>query len=374
MMTALVAVLPLVACTMTLLNAVSWRRGRTGASFSGRVSLLIPARNEAMRLPAALRAVAASHSPPHEVIVYDDGSTDATPAVLAELAREMPTLRVIRGGDLPAGWVGKPHACERLAGAATGEVLVFVDADVVLSPTGLERLASIHADGASVVTAVPLQITRSPFEQLVVPFLLLSYLSWLPLELVARSRDERVVAANGQVLSVTRDALQKLGGFAAVRTEIVDDVALVRQAKRTGLPVAFVDGSQIASCRMYDSAGAVWRGFSKNIHEGVGSSQALAGVVALYFATFVLPWLLLGLSAVWPALLLPAAVAVSANVLQRVVLSLRWRQSLLGVAHQAIGALCVIAIALNSLRWSLRGEIHWAGRRYRSRAARRGLA
>ena len=206
------------------------------------------------------------------------------------------------------------------------------------------------------------------------PFLLLTYLSWLPLELVARLRDQRVVAANGQVLLVHRDALATLGGFAAVRSEIVDDVALVRCAKRAGLHVAFVDGTSIAACRMYRDARSVWQGFSKNIHEGVGSAPALLGVIALYFATFVLPWLLLAAAIASPALLTPAALAVGANLLQRLVLAIRWRQSGWGLLHQAFGALCVIAIALNSLRWSMRGQIHWAGRSYAPRAARRGVA
>jgi chlorobactene glucosyltransferase len=359
---------------MTLVNAATWRRGREGARFEGRVSVLIPARNEAARLPAALRAIAKSRHPVHEIIVYDDGSTDTSAAVLADLAQEIPYLRVIRGGDLPAGWVGKPHACERLAAAATGDFFLFLDADVELDETGLERLASIHASGARLVTAVPRQIARSPVEQLVVPFLLLTYLSWLPLELVARLRDERVVAANGQVLSIHREALAALGGFAAVRSEIVDDVALVRCAKRAGLRVAFADGTSIATCRMYRDARSVWQGFSKNIHEGVGSAPALLGVIALYFATFVLPWLVLAAAILRPWLVLPAALAVGANLVQRAVLSVRWRQSGWGLLHQAFGALCVIAIALNSLRWSMRGQIHWAGRSYAPRAARRGVA
>ncbi len=369
----LVAVAPVIACSMTVLNALTWRRGRTGSRFMGRVSVLIPARNEAARLPAALRAIALSHHPIDEILVYDDGSTDGSESVLADLGREIPSLRVIRGGELPAGWVGKPHACSRLAAEARGEVLVFLDADVVLAPDGLERLASIH-QGAPLVTAVPRQLTGSPVEHLVLPFLLLSYLSWLPLELVARLRSERVVAANGQVLAIDRDALAKLGGFAAVRTEIVDDVALARHAKRAGLRVAFADGTQIAACRMYGSGRAVWEGFSKNIHEGVGGSAALLGVVTLYFITFILPWLALVVSAWLPALLPAAAVAVLANLCQRSLLVVRWRQSAWGVLHHVAGASLVIVIAVNSLVWSLRGEIRWAGRRYGARAARRGLA
>ncbi len=370
----LVAAAPLAACGLTVVNAATWRRGTPGRSYDGTVSVLIPARNEAQRLPAALRSIAASRHPLHEIVVYDDGSTDETPAVLQALAREIPRLRVLRGeGTLPVGWVGKPHACDRLARSATGDVLVFVDADVCLAADGLERLASV-GHTADVVTAVPRQVTVSLLERLVVPFLLLSYVSWLPLELVARTRDPRVVAANGQVLAMRRRALEDLGGFGVVRGEIVDDVALCRAAKEAGLRVAFVDGTHIASCRMYGSGRAVWDGFSKNIHEGVGGSVALGFVVALYVAAFVAPWMALGAAAFGAFALGPAAAAAGANVLQRTLLAWRWRQSAWGVVHHAAGALVVIAIAINSLCWSLRGDIRWAGRSYGARAVRRRLA
>lgn len=366
----LLLVAPAAAFLMTAFNAATWRRGRPDAYFGGRVSVLVPARNEAKRLPATLRAIAASAHPVHEIVVYDDGSTDDSGAVLATLREEIPALRVLSGTELPAGWVGKPHACARLAEAATGDVLVFVDADVRLAPDGLARLASIHESGVDLVTAVPKQVTRSPVEALVVPFLLLSYLSWLPLELVARTRDERVVAANGQLLSIDRRALLGLGGFEVVRDEIVDDVALARQAKRAGLRVAIADGTAMASCRMYESGRAVWEGFSKNIHEGVGGSRALVGVVALYILSFILPWLALAASAWYPTLFLPAVCGVAANVAQRTLLAAHWRQSWWGLVHHSAGAMAVIAIAFNSLIWSARGEIRWAGRRYAARSLR----
>ncbi len=370
-----VAAIPLAAAALTVVNAATWRRGRPGEEHGGTVSVLIPARNEAARLPAALRALAKSRHAIHEIVVYDDGSTDETPRVLAQLAAEIPNLRVLRGdGRLPPGWVGKPHACERLAEAATGDLLVYLDADVILEPDGLERIVSILRTGAELVTAVPRQITGSLVERLVVPFLLLSYVSWLPLELVSRSRDPRVVAANGQVLAVRREALRRVGGFGAVRDEIVDDVSLCRAAKRAGVRVAFIDGTWIASCRMYRSGRSVWEGFSKNIHEGVGGSGGLAFVVSLYLAAFVVPWFSLGAAAFGELDALPAAVAVGANVVQRLILTVRWRQSPAGILHHAIGALVVIAIAINSLRWSLRGDIRWAGRSYGARSARRGLA
>lgn len=376
---ALVA-LPTVALAMTALNALSWRRGRPDARFGSRLSVLIPARNEATRLPACVRALAASTQPIHEIIVYDDDSTDGTAAVVVALAEEVPQLRLVRGQPLPPGWVGKPHACHRLAQEATGDVLCFLDADVLVDPDGLARVASIlegaaGAPRADVVTAAPRQIVETPAERLVVPFLLLSYVSWLPLELVARTADPRIVAANGQILAVTKASLAKMGGFEAIGHEIVDDVAFCRRAKEVGLRVAFADGTEMARCRMYASARQVWEGFSKNIHEGVGSAPALLIVAAVYLATFAAPAAALVVAAVAAPGWLPAAlVAASAVAAQRVLAWLRWKQPASGILTHPFGALAVVAIAMNSLRWSLRGEIKWAGRRYGGRATRRSAA
>ena len=159
------------------------------------------------------------------------------------------------------------------------------------------------------------------------PLLLLTYTSWLPLFLVAASRDPRFVAANGQLLAVRRDAYDRLGGFAAVAHEIVDDVAFCRRAKEHGERLVFADGFRMARCRMYDSAKGVWDGFSKNIYEGIGGTPwALALVLALHLAVFVGPYValvlaLLGITELW----WPAMVGVGANVALRGVLVLRFR-------------------------------------------------
>jgi hypothetical protein len=234
----------------------------------------------------------------------------------------------------------------------------------------------MRATGAELLTAMPRQITRSFSERLVVPFLLLSYVSWLPLELVARTRDPRVVAANGQVLMTTRRTLSRLGGFASIAHEIVDDVALCRHAKASGLRVAFADGTRAARCRMYRSAREVWAGFSKNICEGVGGGVSVAAVSLLYLVTFVLPYAAAALA--WAAgdarFIAPAAAAAGFNLAQRTLAAWRWKQAWDGLVTHPLGALAVVAIAINSLAWSLRGRITWAGRRYAERTARARVA
>jgi glycosyltransferase involved in cell wall biosynthesis len=245
-----------------------------------RFSVLVPARDEERNIGDCLAALDASPLRPTEVLVLDDGSTDRTAEIVANAT--LPELRLLRNTNLPPGWIGKVHACHRLAAEATGDVLLFLDADTRLEPEGIARIASLFQDyGADIVTAVPRQEVRTWAERLLLPVLHLTYAAWLPMPLVWRTRDPRLLAANGQVLAITRQALDRIGGFAAVRHEVVDDMAICRRAKRAGLRVVFADGHHLATTRMYRSAREVWDGFSKNLYEGIGGRpHALAGVIA----------------------------------------------------------------------------------------------
>ena len=330
-------ILPGLALAMTLYNLRYWPRGRAGGSLEP-VSVLIPARNEERNLSATLAALREAQGPIAEILVYDDASTDRTPQILAEAAALDPRLRVLSGTGLPAGWIGKTHACHRLAEAAQSDNLLFLDSDVRWRPHGLAHLANLVQDyRADLVTAVPAQVLGSFFERLVLPLLHLTYTSWLPLPLIWRSPNPRFLAANGQVLFVHRQAYLRTGGFAAVREEVVDDMAFCRRAKEVGLRVVFADGSRLASCRMYTSAAEVIAGFSKNLYEGIGGSlPRLIVILGLYFGAFVAPFLMLPLAVFWPELLAPVLVAVAANLGLRGALALRFAQPWWSVDRKSV--------------------------------------
>lgn len=368
----LLAAPPLFVLTLVLFNLAVWPRGRADGRIAGRVSVLIPARDEAETIERCVRACT---PPPDEIIVYDDDSSDGTAGIVAHLAAEDGRVRLVRGVPLPPGWVGKPHACHRLAEAASGDVLVFLDADTEASPECLARIGSIFADfRADAVTAATRQVTGTWAERWIIPLLHLTYVAWLPLPLVWRSRDPRFLVANGQLLAIRRAALDAAGGWSSVRAEVVDDMALCRRVKETGGRVVFADGHLMARCRMYRGAGEVWRGFSKNLAEGVGGTGAgVLGVIALYGIVFVAPYV--GLAAALlgaRALLAPSLAGVAANVLIRIALALRLRQPMEGIVLHPLALLGAMGIAVNSFRWRRRGDIRWRGRRYASREARLG--
>jgi chlorobactene glucosyltransferase len=248
--------LPVLPLVISTINLLTWRRGtvqkKTVSNQS--LSVLIPARNEAKRIVETIQSVLNSAGPSvrlEEILVYDDNSEDATAALILENFGDEPRVRVLEGQPLPIGWIGKPHACQRLLDEARGEVLLFMDADVHLVPGGTERLLSflVSERPAKVVTAVPRQVVGGFFERLVLPLLILTYTSWLPLRLVEVGRRGSTVAANGQLLLMRREVALSLGGFEAVRAEIVDDVAFCRHAKTSGYRVVFADGFHSATIR-----------------------------------------------------------------------------------------------------------------------------
>ncbi|MFT6233889.1 MAG: chlorobactene glucosyltransferase [Myxococcota bacterium] len=202
-------------------------------------------------------------------------------------------------------------------------------------------------------------------ERLVVPLLHVTYTSWLPLALVWASRNPRFLAANGQIVGIHRTALGDIGGFEAIKDQVVDDMALCRRAKVRGHRVVFADGHHMANCRMYDSASEVWEGFSKNIFEGLGESIiALTAVSGLYILAFVAPYILAAVAVWQPALRPLAGVVLGVALASRIALAIRHRHPVSSVIFHPFGVLVLIAIAWNSMRWSKSGTIRWAGRTY----------
>jgi len=334
-----------------------------------RLSVLIPARNEADNIEDCLSSVLASSASgiEMEIIVLDDSSTDGTGALAAAAGGSR--VSILQGRELPEGWLGKSYACTQLAEAAAGDWLLFLDADVRLQPLALQAaISTAEAQGGGLVTGFPRQITGTWLERLVVPMMVFTVICHLPVPLVRGSRDPRFVAAHGGFMLIHRDSYARCGGHAAIRGDLVDDMALARAVKRAGEPVNLADISGLVSMRMYHNAGEVWSGYRKNIYAGIGRSpMLLLAVLMLYLSLYLLPvaaalyFCLTGQSL---AAAMPVAAVLTGIAIKRTS-DAAGRQPVWFCLLLPASILCLSLIAVGSWRGSRSGGgYEWKGRRY----------
>lgn len=331
-----------------------------------RLSVLVPARNEAAVIGGTVARILGQQGVALELLVLDDHSTDGTREAAQQAAAGDPRLKVISGAELPEGWFGKNWACQQLADHATGDLLVFTDADVVWHPGGLTALAGAQAQFASAMLTVwPTQMTRTWSERIVVPLMAFVIHGYLPAQLVNHTRLAAFSAANGQCIAFTRGAYQRVGGHAAVRDEIVEDIQLARRTKRAGLRLTMVEGDGLIACRMYENWAQVRAGYAKNIVAGYGSAAAMLAGAVFHWLVLLGPWLWLLLGAsdktgLWPGLPL-AWIALGVGV--RALTAAASRQRLHDAVTLPLGAVLLTIVAGQALYWQARyGGVRWKGR------------
>jgi dolichol-phosphate mannosyltransferase len=222
------------------------------------ISVVIPARDEAVRLPGCLAGLAGDPDV-LEVVVVDDRSSDDTAAVARAHG-----ARVVAGRELPPGWVGKPWALQQGLAAAVGEVVVCLDADTRPRPGLVGALDWALAD-ADFVTAGARFACDGVGERLLHPSMLASLVyRYGPVDTEARVAPGRLLS-NGQVTAVERERLLEAGGYAAASGHMTDDAALARALAGAGWRVAFVAAPELVEVRMYESAAETWREWGRSI-------------------------------------------------------------------------------------------------------------
>lgn len=351
---------------LTAVNARAVRRPRAQApDVAESVTVLIPARDEADHIQATLDSVLSQTGVPSlRVLVLDDASSDGTAALVEQVAARDPRVRLLRGTqEPPAGWLGKTWACARLADEADGDVLVFVDADVMLYPHAVRAcVETLRSGGFTLVAPYPLQEARGLLERLVQPLVTWAWMATVPLPWAESAQWPSMSAANGQLLVMDRAAYARLGGHQAVAGEVLEDIALMRAVRTAGQRAVTVDGSHLAQCRMYRGAGEVVDGYAKSLWSAFGGAAgSLAGTGVLLLA-FVIP----------PAAAVLAddrrtrawgAVGYAAGVASRVLVARRTGEPRLPdtLAHP-LSIAAFAALTAESWRRRRRGTASWKGR------------
>ena len=340
------------------------------------VSIIIPARNETATIETLLASLTESTHAAFEVIVVDDRSTDDTAARVTEWAARDGRIRLLTGSALPDGWFGKPWACHQGAEAARHDLLLFTDADTRHQPALLAHaVGALIATEADMLTLTSQQRCVRFWERVIMPQIwMLLAVRFHPAR-VSRARRPDQAVANGQFILVRRRAYQAAGGHAAVRAEVVEDLALAQQFVRRGQRMQMMFGETLLATRMYRSLTEIVEGWSKNLHIGARLSagdhrflQALAPAAMLAgFIFWLLPpaLLLTGRATVAMSIAVACSLMFWALVLYLMAIPRRY-----ALAYP-LGAAMALWIGLRSM---LRGSrrIVWRGRAYRvdARAAR----
>ena len=349
-----------------VINVRTLRRRATPRRVDEPVRVLVPARDEERHVETTVRSLLAQEDLPDlRVVVLDDGSTDTTAAILAGIDDDRLTVVSAPDVDPPAGWLGKPWACQRLADAVDAEgddasgVLVFADADVAFAPRALSTAVAELRDGAyAMVSPFPREVAVTPLERVVQPLLNWVWLTPMPVWLARRTTWVPLSVANGQFLVLDADAYRSVGGHASVRGAVIEDVALTRELRRAGLRATPTLGADLASCRMYHDHRELVDGYTKSFWNLFGGRIGSTAMIGMLTISYVLP----PLAMLHRRTRVAGAVGTAAGIVSRVVVA---RATGERVGDAVLHPLSIATFAwLNGLSWRrhVRGRNQWKGR------------
>jgi glycosyltransferase involved in cell wall biosynthesis len=259
-----------------------------------RVSIIIAARNEGCKIEAALQSVLVQSYPNREIIVVNDRSTDKTGAILQRLAANNPLMRVVTVNELPPHWLGKNHALNIGAGQATGELLLFTDADVIMEATTLSRAVNwLRISGLDHLAITP---------QMAMPGVLLNmfggaftvFFGLYAKPWKARDRRSRRHIGIGAFNLVRTEAYRRVGGHSAIAMRPDDDMRLGKIIKNAGYRQDMALGDRLVHVEWYSSVGEIVRGLEKNVFAGVDYNLAVV-IAATIGQLLVFIWPILAL-------------------------------------------------------------------------------
>jgi chlorobactene glucosyltransferase len=336
-----------------------------------KVSILIPARNEERNINRCLRSLTRQDYPNFEIIVLDANSSDNTGEVVRKLAEKDSRVKLVKGKKLEKGWLGKSYACQQLSEYASGEYLLFTDADTLHFKNSLScALAALLVNKVDAMSIFARQITVTFHERMMVPYGNFFVLAFLPLSLVRRSKSPLFCTAIGQFMLFKKHVYVNIGGHQSVKKEILEDVHISKQVKKCGYKFMIFDGRDNFYCRMYHNLDEVVKGYGKILAAAFDYSIIMQGFVTIMvFLLFLVPFILLPLSIFifnWPQIIVNAICAQIVILLAlRIMLTIRFKHRFIDIFFQPISVIYLILISVYSAVTSKHPSgVYWKGRSY----------
>lgn len=340
------------------------------------VSVLVPVRNEEHRvLRESIHSILAQDYSCFEVIALNDLSTDASGSILKEIGNVDARLRVVEGSETPAGWLGKPHAMQQALQHARGDWLLATDADMIFDKTALRTaMARLSEEQADALTLIPHLESYSFWERVVIPAWAWVLLMVFLLYRVNSPRSSRALGFGGFFL-VRRTALERAGGYEALKDEVAEDFRLAENLKRSGARLRVEFAPRLTWTRMYTNFREMWECHAKNWFAGANYSLPLAVASSLLvYLIAVVPPVLAVVCVVAVSLdadagdfwrmLLPAAIVWLLQVFLLALFNRRFRVPPAYALLTPLGLAVLYAILLDSgLRITLGRGVTWKGRR-----------
>jgi glycosyltransferase involved in cell wall biosynthesis len=350
-----------------------WNRNPPG---NPRVSIIVPARNEEDDIESSLTALLALDYRNYEVIAVNDRSTDRTGEIMESVASDRAIngrLRIIHHRELPAGWLGKTHAMWTATNQATGDWLLFTDADVQFKPDSVRRaLAYAEAEPADHVVVFPQMIMKRPGEYMMIAFFqtmfVFGHRPWKVAD--PRTKDHMGVGAFNLI---RRGAYDAVGTYEALRMEVLDDMKLGKVVKNAGFAQRNVFGADLISIRWAHGAKGVVDNLTKNFF-AVLSFQWWRTLIAAFGLAFLnlMPFLGVWLAHGWARV--PYAIALLSMFL--IYLGMSWRSRVPAyyfALHPVSTALFVYTLLRSMILTLSNDGIVWRGTKYPLDELRKGM-
>jgi len=351
------------------------------------ISLIVPARNEAHTIGKTIESLKSQTYLRMEIIIVDDYSTDDTVNVSkntvgADKRFKVLDLKSIRKEKL-SDWFGKSYAVQQASMQAKGEWLVFIDADINLSPQVIEKAVTFVTENKlDFLSVLPHQLCDSFWTKVVQPIPLMILLLNL---FHIYNQKSKIAIAFGCFIIMKHSVFDKIGGYEQIKNKIADDAEMAKVVKRSGFKIGIVHAQDMIKIKMYEKFSDLWEGWSKNIFLGLAQntriqSKALKALFILagfvgFFSIFLFPFILIGISLIlclfyrasyWEYLFIYSSLLWLFEVCAQFIIQKRYG---IGSPKYALlsflGGVIVLGIFLDTPIKILSGKgIQWKGRSY----------